>query len=437
MADITGSEFTGVRDSIVSGSANENRHVRYVDERIFLYAPQYAPLLLLKGGIMAGPNGERIKVKGIIDSGFVPAKKVEWFEKDLLDQDLYTNAAFLVGDLSITVDDGAAAISRVPRVGDMVEVVTNGATAVGEQIFITAVAYGVGQTTLTILRGRGGTSAAALEDNAVLRVVSNAQKENSSSITSRGRIADAYYNVMQIDRDDWEISRSDDRIRLYGGRDKAETMAEAAVNHVRIMERSLVFGGRDDAGTLIDADGNQVYAQGGMRYFIPNNYGASASTGLFAGSTHGGTIDPITEFLEVFCKEGFRYGNIRRKKIFIGGSTWATIFNRLLTGTSPATGAIRARNKETAYGVAVTEIVSAFGALDFLPSGAIDEFLNTDGYLFDPENVKFCYLDNTFMVDNAQAPDVDGYKGYFLTEYCLKINGLKSHCRISGVTGPA
>jgi len=32
------------------------RHLRYVDERIFHYAPKYSPLLMLKGGIMPGPR---------------------------------------------------------------------------------------------------------------------------------------------------------------------------------------------------------------------------------------------------------------------------------------------------------------------------------------------------------------------------------------------
>ena len=430
-------DFTGIRTSATSGSSNENRHVRYVDERIFLYAPQYAPLLLLKGGIVPGVDGARVKVKGIIESGFVPSKKVEWYEKDLLDQDLYMAAALgSTSTTSISVDNGAGALTKVPRVGDVIEVVSANPT-MGEQMLIQAITIGSTQSTLTVVRDVGGTTGATLSDNAVLRVVSNAQKENSAALTKRGRYADAKYNYMQISRDDWGLSRSDDRIRLYGGRDKAESMAEAAVNHCRVLERSLNFGGRD---STTDADGNEVLLTGGLRYWIPNVYAAADANcaGLFAGATgHGGTISVITEFLETFLREGFRFGNIRRKKIFIAGSVWGIIFNRAITGTTPATGSIRAKSKDTSFGVAITELVSAFGTIDFLPSGAIEEFSNGEGYLIDPENVKFCYLDNTFMVDNAQNPDVDGYAGYFLTEYALKVLGLKTHSRISGVTGAA
>lgn len=184
-------EYQGVRTTVTS--AAETRNVRYVDERIFMYAPSYAPLLLLKGGIMPGPNGERIKVKGIIDSGFVPAKTVEWYEKDLFDTDLYMAAANgTAGSTSLVVDNGSGALSKVPRVGDILEVVSANPT-VGEQVFIQAITNGSTTSTLTVVRNVNGTNA-TLADNAVLRVVSNAQKENSSAATKKTRTADKSYN---------------------------------------------------------------------------------------------------------------------------------------------------------------------------------------------------------------------------------------------------
>ena len=429
-------DFQGVRTSVTSGANNENRHVRFVDERIFMYAPQYAPLLLLKGGIIPAANGERYKIKGIIDSGFVPAKTVEWYEKDLLDQDVYAAGANdSTVATTISVDNGAGALSKVPRVGDIIEIVSANAGGTGEQMLVQAITNGTTQSTLTVVRNVGSMGAVTVSDNAVFRVIGNAKQEFSSANIRRGRLADRKYNYMQIARDDWAISRSDDRIRLYGGRDRSENMAEAAVNHCRLLERVLTFGARD---SKLDVNGEEVLTSGGTRFFIPNVYGATNGTcsGLFSVG-HGGTIDPTTEFCETFCREAFRYGNVRRKKIGLGGSIFGIIFNRLLTGTSPATGSIRAKSKDTAYGVQVTEIVTAFGTLDFLPSGAIEEVYNGEFHLLDPENIKFSYLDNTFMVDNAQNPDQDGYAGYFLTEFSLKMQGLKTHSRISAVTGPA
>jgi hypothetical protein len=432
------SETTGVKTTYQTGSSVEDRAVRYVDERIFCYAPSYAPILLLKGGIMPGPNGERIKVKGIIESQFTPSKKVEWYEKDLLDQDITVSAAVSsTSQTTLACDDAAGGQCLVPRVGDIIEVVTNTGGTVGEMMLVKAVTQGT-TTSLSVVRAINSVTSTIM-NNATIRVLGNGQKENSAAVTKRNRMASNKYNYMQIQRDDWGVSRSDDRIRVYAGRDKAETMADAAVNHVRLIERSLVFGYPKNT---TDVDGNQVFLSGGLRYYISNIYGAtqagSAGTDFYDNSLyHGGTVDPFTEFLEVFCRYGFKRGNIRRKKIFIGGSNFANIFNRMLTGTSPATGSIRATSKDTSFGVQVTEIVSAYGTLDFLPSGAIDEFKPTEGYLLDPENIKFCYLDNTFMVDNAQNPDVDGYSGYFLTEFCLKVQGDKTHARMSGVTGPA
>ena len=111
---------------------------------------------------------------------------------------------------------------------------------------------------------------------------------------------------------------------------------------------------------------------------------------------------------------------------------YGLIFNRL----SATTSTIRTRIKQTAFGVQITEIITAFGMWDFLPSGAIEEFKNTEGFLIDPENLKFGYIDNTFMVDNTQTNDADGYSGYFLTEYTLKVQGSKTHSIISEVTAP-
>lgn len=434
------SEFTGNKTTVQSGSANENRNVRYVDDRIFVYAPSYAPLLLMKGGIMPGPNGERVKIKGIIDSAFAPTKTIEWYEKDLLEVDFWQASDSAVAGTAkqastIDVDNGAGAVTYVPRAGDVIEVISDNPT-VGEMMYVKSVTVGASSCTLAVLRNINGVGA-TIANNAKYRVLNNAVTEFSSAGTKRSAMAANYYNYMQIARDDWGVSRSDMRVRQYGGRDDYETMAEAVTNHCRNLEKSLTFGVRN---SLTDASNNTVLTAGGLRQFIPNVYASADAdcAGVFAGVTgHGGTITPATEYLETFCEGAFKYGNVKRKKLQIGGNVWGTIFNRLITGASPAAGSVRAVSKETAYGVQVTEIISAFGTIDFLPSGAIQDYVPTEGFLLDPENIKFVYADNTFMVDNAQNPDQDGYAGYFLTEYSLMVRGLKTHSRISGVTAAA
>ena len=434
-------EFSGSKTTVQSGASFENRNVRYVDDRIFTYAPSYAPILLLKGGIMPGPNGERIKVKGIIDSGFTPTKTVEWYEKDLLATDFYANpGSATLGTLkaaaTISVDNGAGAVTTVPRVGDIIQIVTGNVTN-GEAMLVNAITVGASSITLSVLRAINGVTGASISSNATFRVLNNALAENSTATSKRSSYATNYFNYMQIARDDWGVSRSDTRIRQYGGRDDYETMAEAVTNHCRNLEKSLTFG---PCVSATDASGNVVQTSGGLQAYVPNVYAASSAncTGVFSGVTgHNGSINAITNFLETFCEGAFKYGNIKRKKIFLGGMIWGIIFNRAITGTSPATGSIRAVSKDTAFGVQITELVSAFGSIDFLPSGAINDFLPTDAYMIDPENLKFAYMDNTFMVDNSQLPDQDGYSGYFLTEYSLIVRGLKTHARISGVTTAA
>ena len=70
-----------------------------------------------------------------------------------------------------------------------------------------------------------------------------------------------------------------------------------------------------------------------------------------------------------------------------------------------------------------------------MTSGAIQEVEPGFAATFDPEFISFTFLDDTFMVDNAQAKGTDGFAGYFLTEASLMFEATKAITTISGVTG--
>lgn len=415
-------EFTGVRTSAQSDSSNENRQVRLVHERIFLYSPQYTPILMLKGGIMPGPQGERIKVKGLIPSKFAPAKKVEWFDKDLPSVKAFAEGTITDGvDTTITLDDGAGAALNSVRAGAVLK-------AEDEIIWVSA--YNTSTRIATVVRGVGATTGVAHDDNTPVYVLSNGIEENSTFQKRFGALAVQQENFMQIFRHDWSVSRSADRIRLYGGKDKAETMAEAAVEHVREIERQITFGFKANTGLTLNSLNVQV--MGGLVEFNDGVFDATTNTGRFLTtfSAHGGTVD-YGEFVETFLVESFKFSSPRRRKIFIAGSVFGKIFGRFSTNV----GNIQTYVRDTAFGVNVTEVISPAGTIEFLTSGAIEEVEAGRGFCFDPEFLEFDYVDNTFMVDNAQPKGTDGHAGFFLTEATMKFEAIKTITSIKGVTG--
>ena len=414
-------EFTGVRTS--ANSETETRQVRIVADRIFLYAPQYTPILMLKGGIMPGPNGERIKVKGLIKSEFAPGKKVEWFEKTLPSVTAYAaeTLAASASSTSFHIDNASGAAMYGVKAG---AILMYGA----ERLFVTA--YNTSTLVATVVRGVGSTSPIEIPNDEALKILGYAVKENSATGTGRGVEASPYYNYQQIFRNDWAVSRSADKIRTYGGKDKAETMSEAAVEHVREIEQTWMFGYKSN--NLTDADGHVVQTMGGFMEFNDGVYGASTNTGRFLTTyaAHGGTIN-YGEMVETFLVESFKYSSPRRRKMFVGGSVWGKIFGRFSTDV----GNIQTYVRDTAFGVNVTEVISPAGAIEFLTSGSIEECATGTAFCFDPEFVTFSYVDNTFMVENAQAKGTDGYAGYLLTEGTLKFEAQKTITALTGVTG--
>jgi hypothetical protein len=412
-------EFTGVRTS--ADSSTETRQVRLVHERVFLYAPQYTPILMLKGGIMPGPKGERIKVKGLINSRFAPAKKIEWFDKELPSMKAYCEGAFSSTQTSVSIDDGTGVGVYSVRPGAVIK-------CENEIMFVTAYTYA--SEAATVIRGVGATSAVSHADNTAIYVLSNGVEENSTYQTRFGARATPRSNYMQIFRHDWAVSRSADVIRLYGGKDKAETMAEAAVQHVREMERQFTFGYAEYTGLTLNS--LNVQLTGGLDEYNDGVLKTANSTGRFASPavTHTAAIK-YGEFVETFLVESFKYSSPRRRKMFVGGSVWGKVFGRFSTNV----GNIQTYVRDTAFGVNVVEVMSPAGTIEFLTSGAIDEIESGSAFCFDPDLVEFNYVDNTFMVDNAQSKGSDGYAGYFLTEGCMKFEAIKTITKIDGVTG--
>lgn len=415
-------EYSGVRTSTQSDASNENRQVRLVHERVFLYAPQYTPILMLKGGIMPGPNGERVKVKGLIPSKFAPAKKIEWYDKELPSVKAYAEGGFASTVTTIKIDDAASGAVNSVRAGASLKI---GAERVWVQ------SYDNSTRNAVVVRGVGSTTAATIADNDPIYVLSNGIEENSTFQTRFGAQATARSNYMQIFRHDWAVSRSADVIRLYGGKDKAETMAEAAVEHVREIERQITFGYKENTGLTLNS--RAVQLTGGLSEFNDGVYESNTgtSTGRFTGLNRGAATVDYGEFVETFLVESFKYSSPRRRKTFVGGSVWGKVFGRFSTNV----GNIQTFVRDTAFGVNVTEVISPAGTIEFLTSGAVEEVESGSGFCFDPEFLEFNYVDNTFMVDNAQPKGTDGYAGYFLTEASMKFEAIKTITQIAGVTG--
>jgi hypothetical protein len=164
----------------------------------------------------------------------------EWLEDalvpntDAINDAAYTNA---LTDTQFVVDNA----SRF-RIGDQIKVDQS-----SEIMLVTAV--NTGTNTLTVVRGYGGSTAAALADNQVLLIIGNAALEGDDAAAARFTARSRKTNYTQIFTASIEVSGSELAVRQVGVRDELDYQK---VQRTRELLRDLensVINGRAPAAT--------------------------------------------------------------------------------------------------------------------------------------------------------------------------------------------
>jgi hypothetical protein len=328
--------------------------------------------------------------------------KFEWLEDDLQPRwDAINNAAgYTASDTSIVVDNGSYF-----SVNDVVKV-----PRTGEVMLVTAIAT----NTLTVLRGYGVTSAAAIVDNDPLVIIGNANQEGSGTRELKSTQEVAKFNYTQIFKTPFGVTGTENATKMYGGNDLSYQQMKAGVQHKIDMARAFMFGERKE-----DVSGGKPKrTTGGLLSFLTkNNYDA------------GGQLTQ-TEFDNNISEVVFKYGS--KEKILLASARLLSVINGW------ALGKMQVDNLAKQYGLEIFRYVTPFGTYNIMNYQHILEGAVYGGYgvVIDPESVKYRPLAgrDTKLETNIQANDEDQRKDQYITEAGLEVRNPEKHAVITGVT---
>jgi len=338
------------------------------------------------------------------DSRVVYNPRFEWLEDDLVPGQTTLKTAVNDSDTSVLqVNDNG-----IFRAGDIIHV-----PSTGENMLVTA-AEGI---TVHVERGYGRTEPAEeMAADAVLLNLGSAMPENSALRGVLSTKERSVYNFTQIFRTPISLSGTEAASKLHGGKDRGYQRRKASLEHKRDIARAMYFGQRKE-----DTNGETPRrTMGGLLEFMN-----SANKVTFGSDTL-----PLTyrNFDVHVAKQAFAHGS--KEKLLIAGPNLASAINswaehKLVSDV----------DSEATYGIRVKNLVSTYGDLKVI----YDPLLDAGGYegygfIVDPENVRYCYLDgrDTKLNIGVQNNDVDGVVDEYLTECSLEVRQPQTHLLIKG-----
>jgi len=223
-----------------------------------------------------------------------------------------------------------------------------------------------------------------------------------------------FSNYTQIFRNSLDITRTARKTRLRTGDAYTEQKRETLELHGVEMEKSLIHGIK--YMTQGSNGKPKRYTQGLISVInehAPGNVDDFRYNSDYTGKTWlaGGE-----EWLDEALERAFRYG--KSEKLAVSGSTTIRAINQL----AKQSGDIDLVPTSTDYGLKVMAWLTPYGTI-YLKLHPLFSHEPTDRrsmIIYEPEKVKFRYIDDTFFVDDPEKDSKnngrDGTKEEFLTE---------------------
>lgn len=244
------------------------------------------------------------------------------------------------------------------------------------------------------------------------------------------------YNMTQIFRTPLEITRTAKLTKLRTGDAYKELKREALEYHSIEMEKAFLWGVQSER---IGDNGKPERTTAGLIPVIRQHAAANVvdfrvwSAANMAGAAwlanNAGEI-----FLDTMLEQIFRYGS--REKLCYCGSGALLGINRLIKNS----GNFEFIPSTKAYGIQVTEWVTAFGKINLVthPLFSFEPTNRNCMVIFEPSNLKYRFItDTTFYPDgekqNTGYTRRDGTKEEFLTEAGLEYHHPISWGYLSGI----
>lgn len=361
-------------------TANTDNNPRDMDTPVHDLEPNAAPFLTLLNKLKKKPATN---------------PKIEWLEDEQLPRvtTLSASAASNATDLAVTAD--------YFRAGDVVRI-TNG----GWAFLVTA----TGANSISGFKV-GGTAQASASNTNELYIVSSANAEGASLREIKYTQLVTASNYCQIVRNPFGVTGTEDATTHYGGDERKRLQNEFGQKQARDIENTLFFGARDLTAT------NQRMC-GGLKEFISTN----------VTNDSGGTTEAEWQ---TFLKTGFRYGSSEKTAFCSPGAMAA------LEGYARSN--IRTNGSgdhANTYGIQMSQYVSGQGIVNLIMHRDWNDSAIYGGYIFlvDLDAVSYRPLRDTKLRMNVHAPDYDGFKDEYITEFSLEVQHQRKHALLTGVS---
>lgn len=313
---------------------------------------------------------------------------------------------YLSTDTSINV-----ASAGVVRKGALLKAITTGGTEVMQ-------VTNVSGTTLTVARGYGGTTAAALTNNEVLTIIGMPLQEASDIQLDVTKIPSVGSNLTQIFERSITISRNQMKRRMAAIHDfLAQSLHDRTMELKRELELALIHSVKSSSSP---AGSDSVYRTfDGLLALITNQVSTSEA--------YSSTVfdDSVQNLIDAGAADG------QSKLVLVAPTT----IRRTISGFSGSNR--RLVESDIKVGHYVEQLVSDLGpVVDVVTSNYLGTGSPYTAMLLDTSRTSIKpFADDTFKL-MAATDWVDGIKRRVLGEYTVEVrNGDKAHRVHTGLTG--
>jgi hypothetical protein len=343
-----------------------------------------------------------------------------WSEGNVLTR-LQVNGALGAGDTTVVVDSADPTITTMGanrgtatnlKAGDLllVEPSADNATFNHELVEVVSV---LSDTTFTVTRGAGGTTAASIGNDAWLLLMGSAYAEGTGVPRAVSRNPIKSFNYTQIFKDTYELTGTADETRTRTGNDWSEDKKRKMWDHSQKIEWSMLFG---RPAETTGENGKPKRFMGGIRYFLPST-NVTVFSSAVTPATFAAALAPVFDFESTGAGDT-RVGFAGTEALLQLGLVFQDVDNgyRFYGNDS---------NVVKAFGFNFQEFQTPNGRLLIKshPLMSRHPIFKKGMFVIDFDALRYVYMKNrdTKSHDDVQTKDEDVRRGFIMTECSIEL----------------
>ena len=301
-------------------------------------------------------------------------------------------------DTALVLDDSsplkAGHVLRVPRTNELLLVTAND----------------TGTNTATVTRGYLSSSAAAIYDNEMLKILFEEQQENGSSGTPISTVSTTVTNYTQILKVPYGISNTNKVEARRTGTTVLATERMLALSRLKEELEDMIKWGKKSES--VSGSTIKRYS-GGVNNFVTTNR-IDCEGGIGMGD------------IPYLVNESTRFGG--KKKIWFAGRDARMQLDTL------GLDMVRLKQDENILGMAVDGVRSSNGEFILVTDHSLENGDADKIFIIDPSHIQLAVLRPINHEANIENNDVDGEKHQFIAELGLYISQEKAHTILTNTT---